>query len=105
MDRLEEELLQTLSEADPATILENKQLIDKLDITKKTSQNIEEQSEIARRTEIEINTQREIYRGVATEGAMLYFLIITLNIVAHMYQYSLDSFYIFFRKAISKVQV
>jgi len=40
---------------------------------------------VARRTEIEINTQREIYRGVATEGAMLYFLIITLNIVAHMY--------------------
>jgi len=37
MDRLEEELLQTLSEADPATILENKELIDKLDITKKTS--------------------------------------------------------------------
>lgn len=37
MDRLEEELLQTLSEADPATILDNKALIEKLDITKKTS--------------------------------------------------------------------
>lgn len=105
MDRLEEELLQTLSEADPSTILENKELIDKLDVTKKTSQDIETQSEIARRTEIEINTQREIYRGVAAEGAMLYFLIITLNIVDHMYQYSLDSFYIFFRKAITKVLV
>ncbi len=55
MDRLEEELLQTLSEADPSTILENKALIDKLDITKKTSQDIESQSEIARKTEIEIN--------------------------------------------------
>lgn len=74
-----------MSEADPATILENKELIDKLDVTKKTSQEIEIQSENARKTEIEINTQREIYRGVAAEGAMLYFLIITLNIVDHMY--------------------
>ena len=85
--------------------MENKELIDKLDITKKTSQNIEEQSEVARRTEIEFNTQREIYRCVDTEGAMLYFLIITLKIVAHMYEYSLDSFYMFFRKAITKVRV
>lgn len=63
------------------------------------------QSEVAKNTEIEINKQREIYRSVAAEGAMLYFLIITLNVVNHMYQYSLDSFYIFFRKAITKVTV
>jgi hypothetical protein len=37
LDRLEEELLQTLAEADPSTILENKALIDKLDTTKKTA--------------------------------------------------------------------
>jgi hypothetical protein len=37
MDRLEEELLQTLADADPSTILENTALINKLDITKKTS--------------------------------------------------------------------
>jgi dynein heavy chain len=42
---------------------------------------------------------------VASEGAMLYFLIITLNIVDWMYQYSLDSFYMFFRKAIGKVVI
>ena len=36
---------------------------------------------------------------------MLYFLIITLNIVDWMYQYSLDSFYMFFRKAIGKVMI
>lgn len=80
-------------------------MIDKLDHTKKTSQEIETKTEIAKKTEIEINTQREIYRGVAAEGAMLYFLIITLNVVAHMYQYSLDAFYMFFRKAIGKVSI
>lgn len=36
---------------------------------------------------------------------MLYFLCIQLNIVAHMYQYSLDSFYKFFFKAIFRVSV
>lgn len=41
LEKLEEELLQTLAEADPATILENKALIEKLDITKTTSSEIE----------------------------------------------------------------
>jgi dynein heavy chain len=33
---------------------------------------------------------------------MLYFLIIKLNVVDHMYQYSLESFSVFFFKAIEK---
>lgn len=41
LNKLEEELLQTLNDADPATILENKALIEKLDITKITSNDIE----------------------------------------------------------------
>jgi hypothetical protein len=32
-----------------------------------------------------LNQQREIYRPVANEGALLYFLIISLNYVNHMY--------------------
>ena len=55
LNRLEEELLATLAEADPATILENKALIEKLDITKLTSIEIEKQSIEAKRTEEEIN--------------------------------------------------
>ena len=47
---------------------------------------------------------REIYRRVAVEGAMLYFLLIVLNNVAHMYQYSLESFTTFFYKAIEKTE-
>jgi len=66
---------------------------------------IEVQQEQAKITEREINLSRELYRNVAAEGAMLYFLIIQLNIVDHMYQYSLDSFYKFFFKAIYKVSV
>jgi dynein heavy chain len=49
-----------------------------------------------------INQNREVYRPVAAEGAMLYFLIIKLYIVDPMYMYSLESFSIFFYKAIAK---
>jgi len=56
------------------------------------------------KTEENINMMREVYRRVAAEGAMLYFLLIQLCIVDHMYQYSLESFTTFFFKAIDKTE-
>ena len=47
---------------------------------------------------------REVYRRVAAEGAMLYFLLISLCRVDPMYQYSLESFTTFFFKAIEKTE-
>ena len=105
LDKLEESLLQSLSEADPSTILENVELISNLDNTKATSIEISIQSEQAKKTEIEINQQRELYRTVAQEGALLYFLVIQLSIMEHMYQYSLESFNKFFFKAIERTTV
>ena len=100
--QLEEELLVNLSNADPATILTNTALIESLEKTKETSKEIQEQQIIAKDTEKKINISREIYRRVAAEGAMLYFLLIQLCIVDHMYQYSLESFNTFFFKAFDK---
>jgi len=77
-------------------------LIESLENTKKTATEIAEQQAIAKETEVTINTLREIYRRVAAEGAMLYFLLIVLNNVNHMYQYSLESFTVLFFKAIEK---
>lgn len=94
-----------MTEADPDTIVENTALIESLENTKKTSTIISQQQIIAKETEITINTMREIYRRVASEGAMLYFLLIVLNNVNHMYQYSLESFQTFFFKAIEKTAV
>lgn len=37
LDRLESNLLESLASADPTTILDNKELIDNLDKTKKTT--------------------------------------------------------------------
>lgn len=102
LDKLEESLLNTLSLADSSTILENKELIENLDNTKKTAIEINQKTQLAKITEAEINKSREIYRPVASEGAMLYFLIISLNIIDHMYQYSLESFYTFYQIAMER---
>lgn len=97
-------MLKNLSDADSATILQNKELIESLETTKKTSTTIQQQQIKAKETELNINTMREVYRRVAAEGAMLYFLLIQLCIVDHMYQYSLESFTTFFFKAIEKTE-
>lgn len=91
-----------MSDADPATILENIELIESLEVTKKTSSEIQKAQEVAVKTEMEINESRELYRRVAAEGAMLYFLLIKLCVIDHMYQYSLQAFQYFFFKAIEK---
>lgn len=104
LDGLESGLLKSLSEADPATILQNFALIEQLETTKKTATEIAEQQAIAKETEVRINVLREVYRRVAAEGAMLYFMLIQLCIIDKMYQYSLESFTTFFFKAIEKTE-
>lgn len=97
-------MLKNLSEADPNTILTNISLIESLEVTKATSTEIQKQQMIAKETEKSINLLREIYRRVAAEGATLYFLLIQLCVVDHMYQYSLESFQTFFFKAIDNTE-
>lgn len=50
LDELESSLLKELSDADPSTILDNKELIENLERTKLTANEIQEQSEIAKVT-------------------------------------------------------
>lgn len=102
---LETSLLRNLSDADPNTILTNISLIESLELTKLTSNDIKKQQDIAVETEKNINFMREVYRRVSAEGAMLYFLLIQLNVVDHMYQYSLESFTTFFFNAIEKTEM
>jgi dynein heavy chain len=99
---LEDDLLSQLSAADPATILDNLPLIEGLEKTKAISKEIAIQMAAAKETEETINTSREAYRPVAAEGSMIFFLIIQLSILEHMYQYSLDSFVTYLYKAIER---
>merc|ERR1740129_395928 len=104
LSQLEDDLLSQLSGADAATILDNLPLIEGLEKTKETSKEIAIQVEAAQVTEKEINLSREIYRPVAAEGSMVFFLILQLCIIQHMYQYSLDSFVTFLFKAIDRTE-
>eukprot|EP00927_Polykrikos_kofoidii_P060882 TRINITY_DN55787_c0_g1_i1.p1 TRINITY_DN55787_c0_g1~~TRINITY_DN55787_c0_g1_i1.p1 ORF type:complete len:1359 (-),score=233.84 TRINITY_DN55787_c0_g1_i1:102-4157(-) len=104
LSRLEILLLSQLSTADAATILDNIDLIKGLEKTKETSKEITEQVAHAQVMEAEINRSRELYRPVAVEGSMLFFLVNQLCVVEHMYQYSLDSFETFLDKAIDRAE-
>jgi len=100
---LEDELLERLANA-PDDILSDVPLIEGLEATKKTAQEIAEAVESGKVTQQEVEMAREAYRPQATEGAMLYFLLTKLCAIDHMYQYSLDSFVTFFEKSVLKAE-
>ena len=99
LKELEDQLLERLSNA-PEDILSDIPLIEGLEATKQTATEINEAVKKGIETEIGINQAREVYRIVATEASLLYFVLLQLCFVDHMYQYSLDSFTMFFLKAL-----
>jgi len=98
---LEDELLERLANA-PEDILSDVPLIEGLEATKKTAEEINEAVASGKITQKEVEEAREAYRPQASEGAMLYFLLTKLCVIDHMYQYSLDSFMTFFEKSVRK---
>merc|ERR1711871_205573 len=101
--QLEDDLLERLANA-PEDILSDVPLIEGLESTKAAAKEIAAAVQEGKKTEIEINTAREVYRPVASEGAMLYFLLTALCNIDHMYQYSLDSYVTYFFKAIERTE-
>lgn len=99
LKELEDLLLERLSNA-PADILSDIPLIEGLEATKQTATEINEAVAKGIQTEIGINIAREVYRVIATEASLLYFILLQLNNIDHMYQYSLDSFTMSFLKAL-----
>lgn len=96
---LEDQLLERLANA-PDDILSDVPLIEGLEETKRTAGEINEAVKLGKVTEIEINTSREVYRSVASEASMLYFMLTRLCNVNPMYQYSLDAYVQFFYKGL-----
>lgn len=66
----------SLSQGD---ILEDIELIENLEETKRTAVEIEEKVSQAKVTEVSISAAREVYRPVAARGSQVYFLIDNLN--------------------------
>ncbi|KAF5834390.1 hypothetical protein DUNSADRAFT_8976 [Dunaliella salina] len=91
LQELENSLLLKLANAQ-GDILEDIELIENLEQTKRTAVDIEEKVKLARQTEINIAKAREVYRPVATRGSLVYFLIDNLNALNRVYHYSMANF-------------
>jgi len=87
---LEDEILRLLS-AD-GDILESKELITTLDVSKETSAEIAKKMAEAKVTNAEIDVCRNSYVDYAKRSALLFFCVTDLNVVDPMYQYSLQWF-------------
>ncbi|KAL0236998.1 hypothetical protein PCE1_000395 [Barthelona sp. PCE] len=98
---LEDKLLYLLSSSS-GDILSNTELIESLEMCKKTSAEIEVNLEEAKRTEIEINKTRNLYRPVAQRASLIYFIMLELANVNPMYMFSLQAFINEFDKAIDR---
>jgi dynein heavy chain, axonemal len=79
-------------------ILEDIALIENLEETKLTAVEVAEKVRAAKDTQIKISKAREVYRPVAERGALMYFLIDTLNALDRVYHYSMANFVSILRK-------
>ncbi|KAE9139210.1 Dynein heavy chain 6, axonemal [Phytophthora fragariae] len=91
LKEIEDRILKQLSESS-GNVLDDQDLIDTLQSSNVTSRIIKERVLESENTEIEINRAREEYRGVATRGSIIYFVVANLALIDPMYQYSLPFF-------------
>lgn len=82
--------------------MDEDELINILENSKKTSADITKRLEDAAVVEEQINITRNQYRSVATRGSILYFVIADLAGIDPMYQYSLVYVKRLFNSAIEK---
>ncbi|OBS73367.1 hypothetical protein A6R68_12044 [Neotoma lepida] len=99
LKELEDSLLARLSAAS-GNFLGDTALVENLETTKHTANEIEEKVQEAKITESKINEARENYRPAAERASLLYFILNDLNKINPIYQFSLKAFNVVFEKAI-----
>jgi len=102
LKELENKVLKLLSGATLEEILDEDNLIDILEDSKKTSGEINIRMEDAKIVEVEIDDTRNLYKTIAVRGSILYFVIADLGGIDPMYQNSLAYVKTLFNRAIAQ---
>lgn len=100
---LEDDLLKRLASAGD-NVLGDPTLVENLENTKKTAEEIECKVRDARATAREIDMAREHYRDAAERASIIYFILSDLHKINPIYQFSLKAFKSVFNNAITKAQ-
>ncbi|XP_017781875.1 PREDICTED: dynein heavy chain 5, axonemal [Nicrophorus vespilloides] len=101
MKDLETNLLCRLNSTQ-GSLVDDEELINVLQVTKATAEDVNQKLSVSVHTERKINTAREEFRSVAARGSILYFLIVEMSNVNVMYQNSLKQFLNIFDNSITK---
>ncbi|KAB7494339.1 Dynein beta chain, ciliary [Armadillidium nasatum] len=104
LKQLEDDLLSRLSSA-AGNFLGDTALVENLEHTKATAQEIQEKVSEARVTSQKIDEARELYRPAASRASLLYFILNDLHKINPIYQFSLKAFRVVFHKAIERAEV
>jgi len=103
LKELADSLLFKLSNAE-GNLIEDIDLIEGLEKTKQTSNEVEEKKAVGAKMEAEIAVSREAYRPAAARSSLIYFVLNQLWIIDHMYQFSLSGFMRVFQKSIERAE-
>ncbi|XP_021360073.1 dynein heavy chain 2, axonemal-like isoform X4 [Mizuhopecten yessoensis] len=98
---LEDEILRLLNET-KGSLLDDEQLVNTLQTSKITSQEVSEQLQISELTEVKIDAAREGYRPSAERASILFFVLNDMGRIDPMYQFSLDAYIELFIISIDK---
>ena len=99
LKKLEDDLLTRLQAA-KGNILDDTTLVENLETTKRTAQDVEVKAKEAVTTTVKIDAARELYRPAAVRASLLYFILNDLNMINPIYQFSLKAFSTVFQNAI-----
>ena len=102
LKELEEDLLFRLTNA-KGDILEDVELIENLETSKRIAEEVKEKMEIAKITEIKIIKSSEEYRPAASRGALIFFMMNELFKIHSFYRFSLESYLLVVVRAIGIV--
>ena len=102
MKQLEDNILSKLASAE-GDITEDVALIEGLEATKSISDDIQQQSKLAKETQSNILVTSEKYRSVANRSSLLFFLMNDLVKIHSYYIYSLEAFQQVFYRGIDAV--